>query len=452
MGVLRIPQPIWLEVNTHLSRFGEHFAFLRAHHTFSRGEPVFWVTGVELVDDSEVSIDQGGHEVHLEAVLRAINLAMREGTSLIEVHNHGGGRPRWSGLDLRGLKEVVPYMLDSLPDRPYGATVWSGGEVFGEWFTSDGRGSFGSVTVYGDRFQQVVSKDGMPTAERALVRQEPWFTQRGQRELQMLRVAIVGNGGTGSPLAQNLVYLGLRDFVLIDPDAADETSMNRLVTARRRDVGRLKTSLTSRLILGVAPQATIVSVDADLRSSKAIDELRGCDVIFGCLDNDGGRLVLNEVAVAYRIPYVDLAVGIEAKDGSVSQAGGRVVVVTPNGPCLDCLHEIDSHEAGYFLSSGAQRERARNFGYVSGMDEPAPSVVSVTAMIAAVAANELVVWVTGVRQLNVYTELDLLGIGRGRGAQWVTPRKVEQDPNCVTCTLSGVGDGGSFERYVAAAG
>ena len=114
------------------------------------------------------------------------------------------------------------------------------------------------------------------------------------------------------------------------------------------------------------------------------------------------------------------------------------------------MREIDAQEAGYVLASRAQRERARRLGYVSGMEEPAPSVVSVTAMIAAIAANELAVWFTGVRSLNLYTEFDLLGMGRGRSAQWVTPKQVDRDPQCVTCTLSGVGDRASFGRFVGA--
>ena len=48
-----------------------------------------------------------------------------------------------------------------------------------------------------------------------------------------------GAGGTGSPLAQNFVYLGARDFVFVEPDASDETRMNRLVPFETRPRRRI---------------------------------------------------------------------------------------------------------------------------------------------------------------------------------------------------------------------
>ena len=74
-------------------------------------------------------------------------------------------------------------------------------------------------------------------------------------------------------------------------------------------------------------------------------------MIFGCVDNDGARLVLNELALAYRIPYFDLGVGINATDGVVSEAGGQVTAVVPSGPCLNCMDLIDREEASYILAS-----------------------------------------------------------------------------------------------------
>ena len=42
----------------------------------------------------------------------------------------------------------------------------------------------------------------------------------GQKHLESLTVAIVGLGGTGSIAAEQLAYLGVRKFILIDPIAS----------------------------------------------------------------------------------------------------------------------------------------------------------------------------------------------------------------------------------------
>jgi molybdopterin/thiamine biosynthesis adenylyltransferase len=268
----------------------------------------------------------------------------------------------------------------------------------------------------------------------------------GQRKLGRLKMVSVGTGGTGSTLAQNLVYLGARDFVVIEPDKSDETSMNRLVTASAADVDTPKGILARRLIKAVAPDAVVRIIPKQLQSAEALDALKGADVIFGCVDNDGARVVLNEIALAYHIPFFDLGVGIEAKDGRVEAAGGRLAAVLPRGPCLYCMNQIDVDEARDWLSTEEQREFMRRRGYVDGMNVRAPSVVALNAALAAAAANEFAMYVSGARPVQPLLELDLLGVGRSVKGQWLTPIRVSQKPGCPACDLAGLGDKADIER------
>ena len=253
-------------------------------------------------------------------------------------------------------------------------------------------------------------------------------------------------GGTGSPLVQNLVYLGARDFLLVEPDASDETSMNRLVTATAADVGTPKGILAQRLVKAVMPEATVRILPTQLQSAQALDALKGVDVIFGCVDNDGARVVLNEIALAYDIPFFDLAVGIEAKEGRVECAGGRLAAVLPGGPCLYCMNQIDVDEARYWLATEEQREFMRRRGYVTGMDVRAPSVVALNAALAAAAASELAVYISGARSVQPLSEFDLLGAGRSVKGQWLTPIRTSRKPGCPACDLAGIGDRAEIEQ------
>jgi hypothetical protein len=170
-------------------------------------------------------------------------------------------------------------------------------------------------------------------------------------------------------------------------------------------------------------------------------------VIFGCVDNDGARLILNELALAFSIPYFDLAVGIEAQDGSVTLAGGRLAVVLPGGPCLHCMGEIDPEEAAYFVASPAERAERIARGYVTGLDVNAPAVVSLNTLIASAAINEFVVFVSGIRDVAPYTEYDQLGISRSTKSQWLVPTVIGTDPACVQCTAASMRDTIGIERY-----
>jgi molybdopterin/thiamine biosynthesis adenylyltransferase len=449
MAAIRIPSEVWAKTYAHLfTKPGEHFAFFLAAWTLSNGRPVFMVKDVVLIADEEVEISRTGWSLSVNAITRAINSAIRAESALVEIHNHGGALPRFSPTDRTGLGEFVPYVLDSLQGRPYGATVWGDSTIYAEYFMPDGgAGVVDSVVIYGDKLDQWVSRDDDQAAAIARFdRQSPWFTATGQRKLSRLKIALPGLGGTGSPLVQNLVYLGARDFLLIEPDASDETSMNRLVTATAADIDTPKGILARRLVKAVAPEATARVIPKQLQSAQALDALKGVDVIFGCVDNDGARVVLNEIALAYDIPFFDLAVGIDAKEGRVESAGGRLAAVLPGGPCLYCMNQIDVDEARYWLSTEEQREFMRRQGYIAGMDIKAPSVVALNAALAAAAASELAMYLSGARPVQPLLELDLLGVGRSVKGQWLTPVRVARKAGCPACDLAGLGDKADIER------
>lgn len=81
------------------------------------------------------------------------------------------------------------------------------------------------------------------------------------------------------------------------------------------------------------------------------------------------------------------------------------------------------------------------------MDVTAPAVVSVNGLLASAAVNEFAVYVSGIRCVNPYTEVDLLGAARAVPGQWVTPRIVSKAANCIACSTAGQGDRTDIERY-----
>ena len=73
------------------------------------------------------------------------------------------------------------------------------------------------------------------------------FGAQGQVRLEGLRIGIVGAGGIGSLLTQQLVYLGVKNFTLIDDDTVGTTNLNRLVGANQWDVSTAKVAVLGRL-------------------------------------------------------------------------------------------------------------------------------------------------------------------------------------------------------------
>lgn len=441
----------WQKASRHLlDNSSEHFAFLLCDYTISRGEPVFLIQDVMTVPDEEVRLGRDGWELSTRALVDVLNGAVRRGMALIEAHNHGGPLPRPSPTDRTGLEEFIPYIFDSIPGAPYAATVWGDSTIYGEWFLPTGeQGRLDSVLVIGDRLRQMVSTSESSEVKAHFDRQLPWFTVVGQKAIRQLRVAVVGASGTGAPAIQQLVSLGVRKYTVVDPDQVETINLTRIPYATPADVGSLKTAVARRYIKTVVPTAEVLEIPETVCSIEALDALTDVDIIIGCVDNDGARLVLNEVALAYMIPYLDLGVGITARNGLVGEAGGRVALVLPEGPCLNCMGQLDVKEASYFLQKPEQQELQRRLGYVSGIDIPDPAVGSLNTLLAAAGVNELAAYLTGARSPCPLTVYDLLGLAYDVQSQRISPQRVRRNQKCLECLNAGKGDRARISRYVA---
>ncbi|KAA3645715.1 MAG: ThiF family adenylyltransferase [Chloroflexi bacterium] len=450
MNVIRIPEKICKQVQEHLfTREGEHFAYFLARWSESAGTLVFLVKDVILVPDEDVFISQDHWEVMPEGYLRAVNAAVQSGLCLIEMHNHIWPPPRFSATDRAGLAEFVPYIHQSLPGKPYAALVWTEEGIYGEYFLPNGKtGIINSIVVYGDRLQQLVSRDDdqVPISSE-YDRQLAWFTPEGQRQIERLSVGIVGLGGTGSHVSQQLAYLGFQNYVLVDDDHIEDTNLNRLVIATEELLDMTKVAAAANFIQNIEPTSSVISLEQDLRTPAALDALKGVDILFGCIDNDGARQILNELAVSYRIPYFDVGVGIDASEGEVLAAGGYINVVLPDGPCLQCMNSIDQEEASYYLADETERQAQRERGYVTGMDVPAPAVISLNGLVASAAITELLSYISGSRPVAAQQLYDLLGTIRPLPGQWMAPSRVVRRTGCVHCALAGLGDEADVLRY-----
>src|SRR5687767_4964072 len=115
-------------------------------------------------------------------------------------------------------------------------------------------------------------------------RQVRLFGQDGQDRIQRAKVAVVGVGGLGTLVVQQLALLGVKSFVLIDPQELDPTNLNRYVGARFDDPipGTLKVDVGERIIRSIDPGAKIEKVAEQLQSEVAINSIAGVDVVFGC--------------------------------------------------------------------------------------------------------------------------------------------------------------------------
>jgi len=227
-----------------------------------------------------------------------------------------------------------------------------------------------------------------------------FFGDNGQRRLRATRCSIIGCGGLGTHVVQQLALLGVGGIDVVDREELDLTNRNRYVGARHDDPipGSKKVELAERLIKSIDPKIKVSKVHESFISHAGYDVIRQADVIFGCLDSEAARLVLTEVCSAYARTYIDLASDIVP--GDPPDYGGRVCVSMGGGSCLSCLNVLDRQEAGQELGGEVERQNRRDIYGVemSEFGTSGPSVVSINGVVASLAVTEFMVLVTGLRE------------------------------------------------------
>jgi molybdopterin/thiamine biosynthesis adenylyltransferase len=251
----------------------------------------------------------------------------------------------------------------------------------------------------------------------------------GQQRIRATGVTVVGLGGLGSHTAQQLAYLGVENYGLVDFDIVTESSLNRLVGAQHADIEARtkKTEVAQRTIKAINPIARVDPVDARVTDADVEPLIRSADIVFGCLDRDLPRLQLTELCARYDRPLFDLASDVRG-EGSDLRYGGRVVLCDGER-CLVCLDLLDQEEIARDSMSPEQREaHERIYGVPKrALSDTGPMVVSINGAVASIAVTEFMALVTGLRaplpHLKYFADRQVI-------RQSVDP----PEPGCYYCT------------------
>jgi molybdopterin/thiamine biosynthesis adenylyltransferase len=248
----------------------------------------------------------------------------------------------------------------------------------------------GAVKVVGDAWRLLLPTVG-PEPAPHFDRQVRAFGPDGQRVLAQLRVGIVGGGGTGSALFEQLVRLGVGDILIVDPDEINEDGSNvtRVYGSTMADIGQPKVTLANRNADLIGLGTTVTAIRGTINDEATARQLTDCDVVFGCTDDNRGRVTLGRLSTWYLIPVIDMGVKITSQQGTLHGIEGRVTVIEPGRGCLQCRGRINAAALQSEVLDPVERAQRVDEGYAPGLEERDPAVIAYTTATAAHAANEL---------------------------------------------------------------
>lgn len=328
--------------------------------------------------------------------------AADEGLAYVAVHSHPGatGAVALSRDDRAAHARLFPHLADLTKAPVVGialGTHSASGEV---WTGRDAFVDLDSVRVIGPALEVLrASQDTAPAGIAARFdRQARLFGAAGQRILGGMKVTVVGAGGGGSMLIEQLAHLGVGALTVIDFDVIKDVNLSRIVGATKGDAceRRKKIDVLRRLVKTIAPECVYTGIDGDFNDLNVVETVLDTDFIFLATDTMSSRLVLNAVVHQYLIPAIQIGAKVDLRpDHAIGQIYVAVRPVFPSHGCLYCNSLIEPMrlQAEYRT---AEEEVAQNY-----LNEPEivdPSVVSLNGIAASHAVTTMLLVATGLAE------------------------------------------------------
>jgi molybdopterin/thiamine biosynthesis adenylyltransferase len=166
-----------------------------------------------------------------------------------------------------------------------------------------------------------------------------------ESQLRLLQgsVAVIGCGGLGCYIIEELARLGVGKLILFDPDVFEEHNLNRQLFSDTTLIGTPKATAAARRIAAVNPAVRVNALQSSFTASFGREKIRGAHVIADALDSIPARLELAAACSELGIPLVH---------GSIAGWCGQVAVQYPGEKLIEKIFEHAREEKGVETREG----------------------------------------------------------------------------------------------------
>jgi hypothetical protein len=380
----------------------EQAAYLLCRPAITDSEVRLIVRSVLPVEEADI-IESSSHHMKIQprSFIRAMKRADLAKTCFVFVHSHPKGYPSHSDTDDEEERKLFSTAYNRIRTAGvHGSVVFMDGEPTAArvWLGDGSHAALERIRIIGNRFRFVFPGRAQAPVPEFFDRQVRAFGPEVQQLLKELRVGVVGAGGTGSCVAEQLVRLGVGSVLIADGEKFEASNVNRVYGSRVVDAGIAKVKLAERLAADIGLGTRVDVIGKPITFESVLSKFLDCDAVFGCTDDEFGRSLLTRFAVYYAIPVFDMGVKIDSEDESIRSIQGRVTTLMPGVACLNCRRRLSSERITAEALRATNPEAAAELeeeGYIPELEDPAPAVVPFTTAVAASAVGEFLHRLTG---------------------------------------------------------
>lgn len=374
----RIPEPLHKKMLSDLKR-PHPFAYERVGFLFAK--TVYLSSNVTLVitidylpvnDKDYINDKQVGAKINSDAIRTAMQFTLENDCGCFHVHLHDhSGRPSPSFTDAKSLPGIVKSLNNIAPEQTNGYLILSR-DAFYSSIKAD------SISVVGYPFILQYLNKGV--VKDLMFDRQSFLGTNSQFLLENIKVGIIGYGGGGSHIGQQLAHIGVKNITIFDDDKIEITNLNRLIGGVYTDIKNaiLKVNIAKRVIIRIFPKSNLTLVPK--KWQQVPDELQKCDIIFGNVDSYTERQQLESECRRFLIPLIDI--GMDVHDSGGYSMSGQVILSMPGLACMSCFG---------FLTEEKLSKEAAKYGNAGGR----PQVVWPNGVLASTAIGVFVDLVTG---------------------------------------------------------
>lgn len=161
--------------------------------------------------------------------------------------------------------------------------------------------------------------------ESRYARNIPALTKAECARLRKKQVLVVGCGGLGGHLIDQLARLGVGSIRAVDGDVFEASNLNRQLLSQPELLGKSKAEAAAQHVRKVNPQIQVEAVTAFLTKENADALLCGCHAVLDGLDNIPSRRILSRTCAKAGIPYIYGAVSGWVAQAAISMPSDQLV-------------------------------------------------------------------------------------------------------------------------------
>jgi molybdopterin-synthase adenylyltransferase len=231
--------------------------------------------------------------------------------------------------------------------------------------------------------------------------------EAGQERLLQSSAVLIGCGALGTVTANLLVRSGVGRLRIIDRDLVEASNLQRQTLFEEADAHKAlpKAVAAERRLRAINSDVCVEGVISDVTPGNALSLLSGFGILLDGTDNFETRLLLNDVAVFLRVPWIYAA--------AVGSYGVTMTVRPAETPCLACLLEGEEQAA----LAGAEQTC-----------DTAGIINAAAGVVASIEAAEAVKLLVG-KPEALHERLVSCDVWNGK----FQSIRVGRDPNCRAC-------------------